>query len=166
MFGLGRCIHACAQAYVALVAATAFMALPADASTWDLSNVVFADGGQATGTITPDGFGLDLTAWDITVSGGSDGDFPGFTFNTTHRHSPLSARRLVDPEPEIDFQASCCFDTDVKLILPVFSLPAAGGCGFGDHGIAVLSRGVNFISVQSISPNVNLEFQRFVVAAL
>ncbi len=151
---------------MAMVAGTAFMALPANAMTWDLSNVVFADGGTATGTITPDGFGLDLTAWDITVSGGSDGDFPGFTFNTTQSSFTFSGPGdSLDPEPEIDFQASCCFDTDIKLILPVFSLPAAGGVvDLATTVSPFLSGGVNFISVQSISPNVNVEFQRFIVS--
>lgn len=56
----------------------------ADPIHWTLSNVVFTDGGTATGYFDFDASNNSLSAWNISVSGGNTGTFPAMTYNTSN----------------------------------------------------------------------------------
>lgn len=51
--------------------------------TWSLENVVFNDGGVATGTFIFDASSKSVLNWSISVSGGDEGVFPVFIYNPT-----------------------------------------------------------------------------------
>ena len=67
----------------ALVVGSAFMAVPANASTitWTLSGVTFDDGGTASGSFTIDTSTGQLTTFDIITT--STSLFPAFEYNNS-----------------------------------------------------------------------------------
>ncbi len=70
----------CILPAVALLALCLSTTASADV-TWTLNDVVFNDGGQATGSFTLDSSG-DPVAWSISLSGGNTAEYPDITLTT------------------------------------------------------------------------------------
>lgn len=94
--------------------------------TWTLSNVVFADGGTATGSFVYDASSNTVVSYTISVQSGNTTTFPAWVYQngTTHNTGAgvFTSIGVID------------FDTDIVgfghsrvLVLPVLPLPGTGG---------------------------------------
>ncbi len=130
--------------------------------TWDLSNVFFDDGTQATGSITF--FSLDSlepAAWDVTVA--PFGEFFPFTFTPADSDFTFtSAANLEDPQIDLIWNV---FNNTFEIVLAEFTLPATGTVDLATRSSPFIdATGFHYTSLEQVDPNVNFSFQRLVVS--
>ena len=130
--------------------------------TWDLSNVFFDDGTQATGSITFFSLtSLEPVAWDVTVA--HFGEFFQFTFNPADSDFTFtSAANLMDPEIDLIWNV---FNNTFHIVLDEFTLPATGTVDLATRSSPFVdARGFQYTSYEQVEPIVNFSPQRLVVS--
>jgi len=142
------------------------------------ASVSFTDGGMATGSFTYDPTSNTITAWDISVSGGSLlTSFPAYTFNSTD--STASFRSVTfgsESIPlEVDFNSTgteggIYFDfpdslsTYASLALPALGLPVLTQSDKVCQDYLITTEGAT-CSTEFVTTNGGVSFtDRFVVA--
>jgi hypothetical protein len=133
-------------------------------TTWDLSNVFFDDGTQATGSLTFDSFGsnvFNLSSWDVSVA--HDGSFFQFTFNPADSNFTFTtAANLMDPEVDL---FTGVFDDTFAIVLAGFTLPATGTLDLATKASPFVDgHGFHYSSLEGVNPSVHVFIQRFVVS--
>lgn len=87
-----------------------------------LSNVGFADGGEASGTFIYDSDTDAVVNWNIMVTGGNEASFPPFTYSISN--STVASFDAGDLQPRITFRVP--EDSRSFRITPTASLAGAG----------------------------------------
>ena len=86
--------------------------------TWSLQNVVFSDGGTATGSFVYDTSTDTVVSYSITVSGGDTSTFPAWTYQKGTNHN--TGADVFISNGTIEFETDLVYGGHLRLLdLPV-----------------------------------------------
>jgi len=92
--------------------------------TWTLDEVVFSDGGTATGYFTVDPMTNGIIDWTTTVSGGNTGIFTPITYTTANSTASFTSGSVILSETGTNRQIRFEGDSDMFVCAPINNLTA------------------------------------------